>query len=55
MSKKKLSQSLKKYIRQKKARIRREVLSIKKQEELIEELYKRFFKDKIKPEQKDEN
>lgn len=55
MSKKKLSQSLRKHIRQEKARIRREVLNIKKQEELIEELYKRFSKDKVKPEQKDEN
>ncbi len=55
MSKKKLSQSLRKHIRREKARIRREVLNIKKQEKLIEGLYKRFFKDKVKPEQKDEN
>ncbi len=52
---KKLAKSICKFIRQEKARIRREVLNIKKQEELIEGLYKRFFKDKIKPEQKDEN
>jgi len=42
---KKLPRSLRKYIRQEKARIRREVLDFKKQEELINELYKRFFKE----------
>ena len=52
---KKLAKSTRKFIRKEKTRIRREVLSIKKQEELIGGLYKRFFKDKIKPEQKDEN
>jgi len=36
---KKLPRSLRKYIRREKARIRREVLDFKKQEELINELY----------------
>ena len=36
--------SIRKYIRREKARIRREVLDIKKQEELIAELYKRLIK-----------
>ena len=44
MKKKKLPKSLRKYIRIEKARIRREVLDLKKQEELIEGLYQRFFK-----------
>jgi len=43
-----MPQSLRKYIRLEKARIRREVLDIKKQEELITELYKKLIK-------KDEN
>lgn len=43
MPKGKLPKSLRKYIRQEKARIRREVLDIKKQEKLLEELYKKFF------------
>lgn len=42
--KKKLSKSVKKYIRREKARIRREFLDTKKQEELIQELYQKFFK-----------
>ncbi len=37
--KKKLPKSLRKFIRREKARIRREVLDLKKQEELISELY----------------
>ena len=45
MKKRKLPKSLRKYIRKEKARIRREVLDFKKQEELINELYKRFFKE----------
>jgi len=50
MEKKRLPQSLRKFIRQEKARIRREILDFKKQEELINELYQKFFKspDKIK-------
>jgi len=39
----KLPKSLRKFIRQEKARIRREVLDIKKQEELINELYKKYL------------
>lgn len=34
-----MSKSLRKYIRQEKARIRREVLDLKEQKELIEKLY----------------
>lgn len=48
MGKKKMPKSIRKFIRKEKARIRREVLDIKKQEELITELYKRLSK-------KDEN
>lgn len=48
MKKKRLPGSLRKFIRQEKARIRREVLDIKKQEELINELYQKLIK-------KDEN
>ena len=43
-----MPKSLRKYIRQEKARIRREVSNIKEQEELITELYKKLIK-------KDEN
>ncbi len=39
--KRKLPKSLRKYIRQEKARIRREVLDIKEQKELINELYQK--------------
>jgi len=45
--KRKLPKSLRKYIRQEKARIRREVLDIKEQEKLIQELYQKFF-EKLK-------
>jgi len=40
--KKKLPRSIRKFIRREKARIRREILDIKKQEELIEEIYKKY-------------
>ena len=43
--KRKLPKSLRKHIRREKARIRREVLDIKKQEELITELYKKLIKE----------
>jgi hypothetical protein len=46
--KRRLPKSLRKHIRREKARIRREVLDIKEQEELITELYKKLIK-------KDEN
>ena len=48
MGRKKMPRSIRKFIRQEKARIRREVLDIKKQKELINQLYQRFLK-------KDEN
>jgi len=42
MKKKRLAYSLRKFIRQEKARIRREVFDLEKQKELIKELYKNF-------------
>ena len=42
--KKKRPQSLRKHIRYEKARIRRDVLSLKKQKELIVELYQKLIK-----------
>jgi len=44
MERRKMPRSIRKFIRQEKARIRREVLDIKKQEELINQLYQRFLK-----------
>ncbi|MCD6233208.1 hypothetical protein J7J81_02400 [bacterium] len=44
MAKKQLPKSLRKYIRKEKARIRREILDLKKQRELIDQLYKRLLK-----------
>ncbi len=41
---KKPPKSIRKYIRKEKARIRREVLDIKEQEKLIQELYQKLFK-----------
>ena len=56
MERKKLPKSIRKYIRREKARIRREVLGIKEQERLINELYQKIFqKLKIKSETKYEN
>lgn len=46
MTKKRLPKSMRKHIRQEKARIRREVLNLKKQKELINQLYKKFLKEK---------
>jgi hypothetical protein len=43
MEKRKLPKSIRKFIRREKARIRREVLDIKEQEELINELYKKYL------------
>ena len=40
-----LPKSLRKYIRKEKARIRREVLDLKGQERLIQELYKKISKN----------
>ena len=49
MKRKRMPKSLRKYIRREKARIRREVLDVKEQEKLIQELYKKLFKkQKIK-------
>jgi hypothetical protein len=51
MAKKRLPKSLRKFIRQQKARIRREVLDKKEQERLIRELYQQFLplkKEEIK-------
>ena len=45
-----MPKSLQKYIRKEKARIRRDVLDIKEQEKLINELYQKFSKsNKINP------
>mgnify|MGYP001575397953 FL=1 len=44
MKRKRLPKSIRKYIRREKARIRREVLDLKEQERLIQELYQKFFK-----------
>ena len=41
---KRLPKSLKKYIRQEKSRIRREVFDLKEKEKLINELYQKFLK-----------
>jgi len=46
MKKKRLPKSLRKFIRKEKARIRREILDIKEQEKLINELYQKLFKTK---------
>lgn len=46
MKKKKLSKSIKKYIRREKARLRRQNFDLKQQKELINKLYKRFNKEK---------
>ena len=42
MKTKKLSKSIRKFIREEKARIRRKVLDLKEQEILINELYQKF-------------
>jgi len=42
--KKKLPKSIRKFIRLEKARIRRQFLGLKEQEELINDLYQKFFK-----------
>ena len=42
MNMKKLSKSIRKFIREEKARIRRKVLDLKEQEKLINELYQKF-------------
>ncbi len=42
MNTKKLSKSIRKFIREEKARIRRKVLDLKEQEKLINELYQKY-------------
>ena len=42
MAKKKISNSIRRFIRREKARIRRQFFDAKKQKELIEEMYKNF-------------
>jgi len=42
MNTKKLSKSIRKFIREEKARIRRKVFDLKEQEKLINELYQKF-------------
>lgn len=44
---KKLAKSIRKFIRKEKARIRREVLDIKEQENLISELYSKLLKPNL--------
>ena len=44
MKKKKMPKSIRKFIRKEKARIRREFLDTKKQDELINELYTKLVK-----------
>lgn len=48
VGRKKLPKSIRKYIRREKARIRREVLDVKEQKKLIEELYKKFMPQQLK-------
>lgn len=43
MKKKRLPKSTRKFIRLKKARIRREVLDLKEQEKQIQQIYKEFY------------
>lgn len=49
---KRLPKSLRKYIRKEKARIRREVLSLKEQERLINDLYQKFLKTSVQVKEK---
>lgn len=43
MKKRKLSYSIRKFIRKEKARIRREILDLKEQEKLINEVYQKIL------------
>jgi hypothetical protein len=45
MKRKRLSKSLRKYIRKEKARIRREVLNTEEQKKLINEIYQNLIKN----------
>jgi len=44
MVRKKLPKSIKKFIRLEKARIRRQILSLKEEKKLVGELYQKFLK-----------
>jgi len=48
MERERLPKSVRKYIRQEKARIRREILDVKKQEQQISELYQIILKKRKK-------
>lgn len=48
MERRRLPKSIRKFIRREKARIRREVLDLKEQERLIDELYKKFLPKPVK-------
>jgi len=52
MGEKKMPKSIRKYIRQEKSRIRREVLDIKEQQKQVQELYKQFLKEPPKTQEK---
>ncbi len=54
MKRKRLPRSLRKFIRREKARIRQEVLDLKKQERLINELYQKFLKAPVIMKEKEE-
>ena len=47
-----MPKSIRKYIRQEKSRIRREVLDIKEQQKQVQELYKQFLKEPPKTQEK---
>ena len=55
MSKKRLPKSLRKFIRKEKARIRREFLDIKKQEEEIKKLYSNLCVERTDQDEKIQN
>jgi len=52
MKRKRLPKSLRKFIRKEKARIRREVLDLKEQKRLVNEIYQKFFRIPDKTEEK---
>ena len=51
MIKKRFSKGVRKYIRNEKARIRREVSGVKKQKEFIDSIYQKLVNEKIKSNQ----
>lgn len=50
-----MPKSIRKFIRLEKARIRRDVLSVKEQNNKIEDIYAKFSKETIKESKKNEN